>query len=378
MIYLDNSATTSVSEAAARKMYEAAAVIYGNPSSLHECGLAASKLLQEARLRVMTALGAKDGTLVFTGSGTEANNLAVFGSVYAKARNAGGRIITDDSQHPSVSEPLARLASQGYEIVTLKTKGGTIDKEELLSYVNDRTVLVSIMMVNNETGAVYDIADLFSAVKKKNDSIVTHTDAVQGFMKLAFNPRTLNADLISVSGHKIHAPKGIGALYISKETIKSKRIVPYILGGGQEGGLRSGTENVPGAAAFGEAVLTPFDFENAAECRQQIISALEGSDMRVNIPAKAAPHIISITAPSIKSETMLHFLSSRGIAISSGSACSSHHGAKNRVLSAFGLSDRDADCTIRVSLNGKESKEDINALLSALGDAVKTLVRMKR
>lgn len=376
MLYLDNSATTIVSEAAAKKMLEAATVVYGNPSSLHDTGIAAARMLKEARERIFSALGAKDGELIFTGSGSEANNLALFGVSCAKPRNAGGRIITDDSQHPSITEPLNRLASQGFEIVRIPTIGGKIDEAALLDAVTERTIMVTVMTVNNETGAIYDVGELFRAVKRKNPAVVTHTDAVQAFMKLPFTPASLRADLISISGHKVHAPKGIGALYATPEIIKNKKLVPYILGGGQENGFRSGTENVPGAAAFGEAVLTPFNRENCALRYSQLAENLPDG-VRLNRPVKPSTHILSLTVERVKSETLLHFLSSRGIAVSSGSACSSHHGEKNRVLSAFGLDNRRADCTIRVSLGGEESESDISALLEGLDAAVKTLIHIR-
>lgn len=376
MIYLDNSATTRVSEAAAAKMLAAAREVWGNPSSLHDAGLAAEHLLDEARARVTAALGAdrREGLLVFTGSGSEANNLAVFGVADAKKYPLKKRIVTDDSQHASIMRPLERLEQRGFEIVRVSTSGGRIDPDEIAAAVDGNTVLVTIMLVNNETGAIYDVASAFTEAKRKNSAVVTHTDAVQGFHKLTFSPKSLHADLVSISGHKLCAPKGIGALWIDGDIVKSKRIVPYILGGGQENGFRSGTENVPGAAAFGEALAAPFDAQNAGEIRGQIISSLPDG-IKVNLPEHPAPHIISLTLPGIKSETMLHFLSSRGICVSSGSACSSH-GHKSGALTAFGLSTAQADCTIRVSLGGSESESDAEALISALDEGVRTLIKI--
>lgn len=377
MIYLDNSATTRVSDAAAKKMLYAASECWGNPSSLHEFGLNAERLLSEARTNVMNALGAKprEHTLVFTASGTEANNLAIFGVANAKNRPIKKRIITDNSQHASVMRPLERLEEQGIEIVYVSTKGGKIDVDEIVEAIDENTILLSLMLVNNETGAIYDVASAFSKAKRKNPNIVTHTDAIQGFKKIPFTVKSLSADLISVSGHKLHAPKGIGALLISNDVIKAKKIIPVTLGGGQEGNWRSGTESVPLAAAFGEAVKEDFNAANAASMRQRIIDALPES-VRANIPQNPAPHILSLTLPHIKSETMLHFLSARGIYVSSGSACSSH-GHASGALKSFGIESKEADCTIRVSLSGEESDDEIDTFIAALAEGVDSLIRIK-
>ncbi len=377
MIYLDNSATTPVCPEAAAKMLEAATAVWGNPSSLHGKGLEAEHFLSDARQSVLDALGApkREGMLVFTGSGTEANNLAIFGTVYAKNR-AKKRIVTDDSQHASVMMPLARLEEQGIEVVRISTKGGELNIEELKAAVDENTVLVSLMMTNNETGALYDVAKAFRAVKKLNPNTVTHTDAIQAFHKIPFTVSSCAAELISISGHKIRAPKGIGALYISQNVIKSKRIVPYILGGGQENGFRSGTENVPAAAAFGEAVRHGFNYDNALARREQLISSLpEG--VRANVPVSFVPHIISLTLPDIKSETMLHYLSGEGICVSSGSACSSHGHVGQGPLGAFGLTPHEADCTIRVSLGGDETAEQIDEFIDRLGTGCRKLVAFR-
>lgn len=377
MIYLDNSATTPVCPEAAEKMLEAATAVWGNPSSLHNVGLDAEHFLSAARQSVLDSLGApkREGMLVFTGSGTEANNLAIFGTAWAKNR-AVKRIITDDSQHASVMMPLARLEEQGIEIIRIPTAGGKLDIDALKAAVNEDTVLVTLMMTNNETGALYDVAQAFRAVKKINPNTVTHTDAIQAFHKIPFTVSSCGAELISISGHKVRAPKGIGALYISQNVIKSKRIVPYILGGGQENGFRSGTENVPAAAAFGEAVKRPFNYENALARREQLITSLPDG-VRANIPAKYVPHIISLTLPDIKSETMLHYLSGEGICVSSGSACSSHGHSGPGPLGAFGLTAHEADCTIRVSLGGDETEAQIAEFIDKLGAGCRKLVTFR-
>lgn len=379
MIYLDNSATTEVSESAAKKMQIAAQQVWGNPSSLHEPGLAAARLVNESRENILAALGVKDkraGKLIFCGSGTEANNLAIFGTAYAKKHPPKKRIITDDSQHPSVLAPLKRLEENGFEIIRIPTAGGRLDTDMLVSAVNDNTILVTVMLVNNETGSRYDIERAFRSAKAVNPNVVCHTDAVQGFMKIKFTPESTGADLITLSGHKLHAPKGIGALYISQDILRAKKIIPWILGGGQEDGYRSGTENVPAIAAFGEAVKANFNIDAVESVRKRILSNIS-PEIRPNIPAIYAPHIISLTLPGIKSETAMHFLSSRGIYVSNGSACSSRSRHMSSTLLSYGLSKKETDCTIRVSLCGKESLEDADAFCDAVNECVRKIIRIK-
>lgn len=379
MIYLDNSATTVVSSAALNKMEIAAAEIWGNPSSIHSAGLAAGRLTEEARTNILSSLGVNNkntGRLIFCGSGTEANNLAVFGTAYAKNNTRRKRIITDNSQHQSVAAPLSRLEQNNFEIIRIPTIGGKLDLDMLAEAVNSDTVLVTVILVNNETGARYDVENAFKRVKAINPDTVCHTDAVQAFKKIKFTPELLHADLISISGHKLHAPKGIGALYIANNIIKSKKIIPIILGGGQETGFRSGTENVPAISAFGEAVKASYNSESVIKTREYLLSHLP-DEIKVNLPAVYSPHIISLTLPRIKSETMLHFLSEHGICVSNGSACSSHSGHVSPVLISFGLTKLQADCTIRVSLCGTESLSDIDVFINTLEDGIKSLIRIK-
>ena len=241
-IYLDNSATTPLSDAAKQAMI-GALDCYGNPSSLHSVGQDAERLLTKAREQVLAGLGLrprqKDGILVFTGSGTEATALALMGTAYAKKRREATRILTTDSEHPSVGRVMDRLAEDGFEIVRIPTKNGVPDKNALEKALDKPIFLASFMLVNNETGAIYPVGEMLRAVKAKYPNAITHCDAVQGFMKLPFTPATLSADLITVSAHKVHAPKGVGALYIDAKLIKAKKIVPVLTGGGQEGGIRS-------------------------------------------------------------------------------------------------------------------------------------------
>ncbi len=386
LVYLDNSATTPLSTEAITAMQEAMET-FGNPSSLHAVGQAADAILRRARTQVAAALGVrapKPGEVIFTGSGTEASVTAIRGAVYSKARRVGNRIITTDCEHPSVEETLQNLAADGLEVVLVPTKNGVLDTEYAISALSVPTVLVTMMMVNNETGAAFDVARVFAAAKQKDNRTVTHCDAVQGFLKRPFTPAAISADLITLSAHKIHGPKGVGALYIHPDILKQKRIIPHIPGGGQEFGLRSGTENVIGIAGFGAAAAVGLstrasDCAHMAALRDDLTARLAAMGLRVNIPAgERAPHIVSVTLPSIKSQTMLNFLSAKGICVSSGSACSSHAQKVSPSLSAFGLTPAEADCTLRVSLSARNTEADIVALTEALAAGVSSLVRIRR
>ncbi len=378
MIYLDSSATTQVSPAAAQKMLQAATELWGNPSSLHHVGLAAEKILEEARGRILSALGIRvpnSKNLIFCGSGTEANNLALFGTAHAKTHNRGKRIIVSDSEHPSILEPAKRLQEEGYDLVTIPTQNGMLDLDALSRALEKETVLFSCMLVNNETGARYAVEQAFSLAKKRWPNIVTHCDAVQGFLKVKFTPDTLHADMISISSHKLHGPKGVGALYVATPILTSRRLTPYILGGGQENGMRSGTENIPGIAAFGEAVQTGFQIERAAIVRDYLLAHLP-AEVTANLPiGERAPHIVSLLLPGIRSETMLHFLSASDICVSSGSACASNTGHGSYVLKAFGLTPKQADSTIRISFDDAMTIDQIDTFLEVLQKGVSSLVR---
>ncbi len=381
MIYLDNSATTPLSAAAKEKMLEAFDS-FGNPSSLHSEGLAAQKLISSAREVLFSALLVKNPnaySLIFTSSGSEANNQIIFSALSAKSFRFTPRIVTTDSEHPSVLEPISVLEKRGVEVIRLSTKGGAVNLDKLRSAINERTVLLSVMTVNNETGAIYDLKKIFSLAKRINPSVITHTDCVQGFMKIPFSPSALSADAVTISSHKIHGPKGVGALLLSNGLITSKRVAPLIYGGGQEKGLRSGTENTLGIVGFSAAAeeaarLLPAFEEKAARLRSVFLSALS-SEVSVNIPEKYAPHIISITLPSIRSETMLHFLSAEGVFVSSGSACSSNKKASNYVLPAFGLSEKETDFTLRVSLSYQNTEEEMLIAAEKINLGIKTLIR---
>ena len=380
IIYLDRSATTPLSPEA-RAAMTAAMDRFGNPSSLHTLGVDAEHIVTDARRAVLAALGVPNGTageLVFTSCGTEANCLAVFGVAHAKPAFRGKRIITTADEHPSVLEPMKALEAEGFEVVRIPCPGGVFDFGAFTAALTKDVFLISVMSVNNETGAINDTARIFFEAKKVNPSVVTHTDAVQAFGKLAVAPRRGFADLVTLSAHKIGGPKGVGALYISPQTLRTRSISPFIPGGGQEHGMRSGTENTVGIAGFGAAASLPrADLTAIKAIRDKIISGLpEGTS--VNVPrGDHYPGIISLTCRGIKSETMLHFLSSRGVFVSSGSACSSNGGHKSYVLEDFGLSERDADCTVRLSFDDKLTDGDIAAVLSAITDGAEHLQKMR-
>lgn len=383
-IYLDNSATTKISEEALNAIliaYES----FGNPSSLHSIGVRASKQVKNAANSVLSLLEGDrhTGSVFFTSGGTEANNLALIGGYTSKKRRPGDTVLITDSEHASVEEAALHIEKCGARIIRIPTKEGKLDVGFLRAVLDSSVVLASFMTVNNETGALYDVAEAFSIIKRFNPEIITHTDAVQAFGKVPISAQKLKADMITVSAHKIHGPMGVGALYVSKESLVRRRLVPTVFGGGQQSGFRSGTENYPGIAGFGAAcdrLKTELlsDALAMAALRNYAVDKLASLNVKLNLPSVSAPHIISVTLPGIKSEVMLHFLSSCGIYVSSGSACSSNHPKTSRPLTAFGLSAFDADCTIRVSLSHLNEKTDIDALCEALGKGIDTLVRRKK
>ena len=384
-IYLDNSATTALSDAAREAML-AAMENYGNPSSLHERGQRAAALLRASREAVGEALGERhlaDGQLIFTASGSEANALATLGVAHAKARRGTPVILTTDSEHPSVARNLELLEREGFRVVRVPTVGGALDMKTVLANCTPDLFMVSMMLVNNETGAKYPLREVFAAAHAANRDCVCHADAVQGFLKVPMTVKSLGADLVTVSSHKIHGPKGVGALFVAPHLLKSKRIAAVYGGGGQEYGLRSGTENLVGIAGFAAACREgsasfATSFGHMKSLSDRLIAGLADSEIRVNLPAERAPHIVSLTLPSIKSETMLHFLSARGIYVSSGSACSSHAAHPSAALLGFGLPAAEADTTIRISLCAQNTNEDIDALLAALAEGVSSLIRIRR
>ena len=387
-IYLDNSATTKISDEVLEKYVTVSKEIYGNPSSLHRLGLLAEKELNTARELILKSIGETASSVVFTSSGSEANNLAIIGRAFAKERyRTKGKIITTMGEHASVSAPIAKLSELGFKVAYIPTKNGKIDTDTLLSELSCDVILVSFMMVNNESGALYDISGAAKLVRASAPEALIHVDATQSYMKVRFTKRSLGADMITLSSHKIKGPKGVGALVIDNKVIKNKGISPLILGGGQEGGLRSGTENVPAIAAFGEAAKIAYSnlderISKTEALRSYLIERLEAdpalSEITVTNPPSHAPHILNITLPDIKSETALHYLSSLGIYVSSGSACSSNSAHTSSALIAYGKTEAEADSSIRISFSESNTKEDVDALCEALIFSLARLSRIRR
>ena len=344
---------------------------YGNPSSLHRRGIDAEHELSYARKTVAGCLGAAPEELTFTSGGTEANNLALFGAAYANRRR-GNRLVISAVEHSSVLEAAKRLSDEGFEVIEVEPdRNGVITAEAVAGAVNDKTLLVSVMTVNNETGAIMPVRDIFDAARDINPSVLCHTDAVQAFGKLGLRMKRLGADLVSVSGHKVHAPKGVGALAVRRGV----RLIPRQFGGEQERRLRPGTEAAPLIAAFG-AACSEFDTENNIIYIKELNSnAREGlaqiEGVAFNSPGDALPYVLNFSAGSVRSETMLHFLEERGIYVSSGSACAK--GKPSHVLAAMGLSRDRADSALRVSFSKYNTKEDIDALCGAVARGLEVL-----
>ena len=384
--YFDNSATTKIRREALDKYISVSEEIYGNPSSLHTLGLLAEKQLDAAREIILNSLGERSAAVVFTSSGSEANNLAIFGRAFAKERFfKRGKIITTDGEHASVSAPFSALENMGFKVARIPTVGGKLDLNALESELTPDVILVSFMMVNNETAALYDTKAAASLIKSRCKDAVFHVDATQSYLKIPFTKKSVSADMITLSSHKIEGPKGVGALVISDEIIKSKGLSPITLGGGQEGGLRSGTENVPAIAAFGEAVRLGFSelsdsYKYASRLRSYIVEKISAEipEIDFTLPESFSPYILNITLPDIKSETMLHYLSSLGVFVSSGSACSSNSSHKSSALIAYGKTERQADSSIRISLSKRNTVEEADLLVSSLKSGVERLSRIKR
>lgn len=378
MIYLDNAATTKPSSEAIAGSAFAMTQVFGNPSSLHGLGIKAEKLVNFTKEKLAAALGGQPQEIIITSGATESNNLAIFGlaEVYGRRRK---KIVTTAIEHPSVLEPMKRLAERGFELTIVKpNENGEITEDSLVEAVDENTCLISAMYVNNETGYILPIEGAFAKIKRLYPDCITHSDCVQAFMKIPFKAKSISADAISVSGHKVYAPKGIGALWVKKGV----RIAPQLLGGGQQSGLRSGTEPVPSIYSFGKAVeaLTPTINErlnHACEiCEYAVQKIREIPDVVINSSPEASPYIISAALLGIKSETILHFLEQYSIYVSSGSACSK--GKKSSVLEAFSLPRDVIDSTIRISTCTSTSYEDIDELCKRLKTAGETLAKIKK
>ena len=397
--YLDQSATTKPSEPAVRALNAAA---WGNPSSVHRIGAEAAAQLRAARAAVGATLGMPRITkdrLIFTSCGTESNNIALLGTAAAKKRDPErpGTVILSDGEHPSLENPARRLEEQGFRAVRIPTSRGVMDLDALKEAL-DRAkedgfpvIFAGFMLVNNETGAVYDVKSAASLVRRAFPDAVIHCDAVQGYLKLKknrFSPLALGVDTMTLSAHKVHAVRGAGALYVSENVVRRKNLVPVMPGGGQEGGFRSGTENLPAIASFAAAAEEGFsDLDGRMEKTAALRTMLDGGIARLsgafpglglNAPAgESLPNIASVRLPGIRSETMLNFLSGRGIYVSAGSACSAAAKKKSAALLAFGLREDEADSVIRVSMDHTNTEADLSAFLSALEEGLAGLQRKK-
>lgn len=379
LIYLDNAATTKPCEPAVSAVFHNMVEDYGNPSSLHKIGLAAEQNMTEARKAIAAALVCDPGCITFASGATECSNTAVFGTAenYGKRRK---KIVVTAVEHPSVAEPISYLEDKaGFEVVRIKPgRDGHISADDFIEAVDESTCLASCMLVNNETGAVQPVRKIFSAIKREHPECITHCDAVQGFLKIPIKSSDLFADIIVVSGHKVHAVKGVGAMYVRKGV----RVAPLLLGGGQEKNLRSGTEAVPLIAGFGAAVRALLPTigtarENAEKISAYLLKKLARLDyITVNSPAEnCSPYIINFSVDGVRSEIMLHYLESRDIYVSSGSACSK--GAHSSVLTAMGVPDKLADSAVRVSISRSTTMGEIDALVTALQEGHGKLAKTK-
>lgn len=366
MIYLDNAATTKPCAEAIAAAANCAERCFGNPSSLHKMGIEAEKVINSAKKTLLKRLN-KEGEIIFTSGATESNNLAIFGTANALKRR-GNRIVTTAIEHPSVSEPMKKLTERGFEVVSLKPAdyGSPAEFEEALAAaVDEKTILLSFMAVNNETGYIINSKSLYETVKRKYPSCVIHVDGVQGFCKVP-----IFADTVSLSAHKIHGMKGVGALYKAKNV----RLLPTVYGGGQQSGLRSGTEPVELIAAFEAAVNAyPESFTVFSELRHKLMSHIQQLSGIIINSGNSVDNIVNFSVTGIRSEIMLHFLEEKGIFVSSGSACSK--GKVSPVLAALGVSPKNADSAIRVSFCRDNTENDPYELAKGIEEGIKRFRR---
>ena len=378
--YMDNAATTPVLPEVRDIMIKVMEEDFGNPSSKHTKGMIAERYITEAKETITSILKCEPKEIIFTSGGTESNNMALIGTAIAN-RRAGKHIVTTRIEHASIHEPMSYLEEMGYEVTYLPVdSNGRVSAEDLKEAVREDTLLVSIMYVNNEIGAVQDIKKLCDAVKKKNPDTLFHVDAIQAFGKYKIVPKRLGIDMLSVSGHKINGPKGSGFLYVKDKT----KIRPIIWGGGQQKGMRSGTENVPAIAGLGVAAdiiykdhstkierlysLKKRMIEGMNKIEGAIVNGIDGIDIE-----ETAPHIVSVSFEGIKSEVMLHALAQKGVFVSSGSACSSNHPELSGTLKAIGVSDELLDSTLRYSFSMLTTEEEIDYAVKVTAEVLPNL-----
>lgn len=368
--YLDNSATTKVFDSVRDVVVKTMSEDYGNPSSMHLFGMRGENYVKEARKTIASVLKATEKEIIFTSGGSESNNMALIGAAEANKR-AGKHIITTGIEHASVSATMKYLEGLGYEITYLPVDNtGKVDLESLRQSLREDTILVSVMYVNNEIGTIEPIEEIGKIIKEYNKSILFHVDAIQAFGKIDIVPKRLNIDLMSVSAHKIHGPKGVGFIYIKEKT----KVKPIIYGGGQQNGMRSGTENVPGIAGLSQAVKEIYkdlksENQKITELKDYFIdrvSELEGVTINSKKGSVGAPHIISVSVEGIRSEVLLHALEERGVYVSAGSACSSNKPAVSATLKAIGVKKELLDSTVRFSLSVFTTKEEVDYAIETM------------
>lgn len=369
-IYLDNAATTKPCGEAVSAAVDAMTENYGNPSSLHRAGLDAQLAVDKARKAIAASIGADSSEIYFTSGATESNNLALRGISAAYGRKCR-KLVISSVEHASVDETASALEKSGFEIVRISPRDdGRFYADDFISACDENTCLVSMMLVNNETGYIMPVRETFMAVKRSYPEIITHCDCVQGYMKLPIKAASLGADLISLSAHKIHGVKGVGAIYIKKGV----RVIPIVTGGKQEKGIRSGTESVPLIAAFGAAVdkfrpTIAERYERVSQLKAHLLEKIGGiENVTVNSPSDGSPYVINISAVGKRSEIMLHFLESKGIYVSSGSACSK--GQQSGVLGEFGISGKRADGAVRISITAQTTEGELDEFAEALAEGM--------
>ncbi|NLL79518.1 MAG: cysteine desulfurase [Clostridiales bacterium] len=381
-IYLDNSATTRCFDSVAQLMMKIMCEDYGNPSSMHMKGLQAEQYVRYAREVIARNLKVNEKEILFTSGGTESDNLALMGTAYANMR-AGRHLITTKIEHPAILQTMQYLEDQGFQVTYLPVdENGQIRLSDLQAAMTPQTILVSIMHTNNEIGALQPVAEAGALIKRMNPNTVFHVDAVQGFGKYRIFPKKMNIDLLSVSGHKIHGPKGIGFLYINEKI----KIRPILFGGGQQKNMRSGTENVPGIAGLAKAVEEIYrdldaDVDKLYALKQRFIEGVCGIEkVKINglTGRDSAPHIVSVSVPGVRSEVLLHALEDRGIYVSAGSACSSNKPMPSATLKAIGVRKEMLESTIRFSFSVYTTEEEIDYTLQAMYDMIPMLRRYTR
>lgn len=370
--YFDNSATTAPCSEAVNAVSDALIHCWGNPSSLHSSGNRAKELLDASRADIAKKLGCLPEEIYFTSGGTETNNLAVIGAAH-KMRRQGKRIVSTSVEHPSIDEALNQLEAEDFEVIKLKVDGyGRINEKDLYAAVNSNTILITMMLVNNEVGTIMPVEAARRAALMARAPALIHCDAVQAFGKMPVKPAALGVDLMTISSHKIHGPKGVGALYVRKGI----KINPRTFGGSQENKLRPGTEPMPAIAGFAAAARALPDprkqLEHISALRDYMVSRLEEiGDIVINSPPDALPYVTNVSVLGIKSEPMLNFLSDRGISVSAGSACSK--GKKSHVLSQMGLDGRRLDSPLRISFSRFTTIQEIDALILGIAEAKKVI-----